>query len=117
MSNLKLPNMSRESLLATLSSKDYWTKIAYATHVHLADTVLIKHHDTVIAELHKDSVTLNNGGYNSNVTVSRLNKIARDNSLPIFVAIRNRSMVALDNDHKVIPGINFSNGATFNREV
>lgn len=117
MSNLKLPNMSRESLLATVSSKDYWTKIAYATHVHLADTVLIKHHDTVIAELHKDSVTLNNGGYNSTTTSNRLNKIARDNSLPIFVAIRNYNMVALDNNHKIIPDVSLSNGATFDREV
>lgn len=111
MSNLKLPDMSYSSLIElTSDSGDKWKKIAYATFIRRcpvhSSEVMVKHHDSVIATINGGAIEMDNHGYHSSTTSNRLNKIARDNDLEFFIAIRNFEMVLLNSERKVIEAFN-----------
>ena len=120
MSNLKLPNMSYENLLTLTPENSAWKKIAYATFIDQGslnpNSVRIMHHESVIAVVSANSVTLDNHGYDSSTTANRLSKIAYDNGIDARIAIRGGEMVVLNPetlkvDHK------FYGPETFSRKV
>lgn len=93
MSNLNLGNVSFDMLRGRLGGR-YNIKLAYATEatqsIQDGETVVrIYHHDTMIAELTKDSVRVSNRGYDSSTTRNRIHSILRGNGAPIGVTQKN----------------------------
>ena len=81
MSNLKLPEMDYYTLRQIADNPDSkvvgeWIKLAYQTFI-LRDGahVLVKHHDTVIADISQTEVKLYHEGFHSPTTANRLNRI------------------------------------------
>lgn len=104
MSNLKLPNMGYE-YLSRIAPADKWKKIAYQTFIQKeGNHVLVKHFDTTIATINKDSVSVDNGGYCwSRSTSARLNTIIRQNgAFDKWIGIREGNMVVLGEKGKII---------------
>lgn len=98
MSNLNLPNMSRENLLAILGTR-YNKKIAHNTMAEkMPGGVRVRYHGNTIAELTENRDWIGNAGWSTVTTSQRLNRIAQDNNLPIVLAIRQGVMVSLDPD-------------------
>ena len=83
MSNLKLPELTYESLCELANKGDRWVKIGYETHVRRdaesPHVVKIRHHSTVIANVSATKVVLYHGGYHSRTTADRLNRILYPN--------------------------------------
>ena len=98
MSNLKLPKMDYYHLREMANdperklTADGWIKIAYQTFIRRDGAhVLVKHHDTVIADISTTYVYLYHGGFHSPTTSNRLNRILWENC-GINVGLRNRAL-------------------------
>ena len=112
MSNLNLPNMSRENLLAILGTR-YDKKIAHNTVAEkMPGGVRVRYHGNNIAELTETRVWLSSAGWDTVTTSTRLDKIATDNGLPVRLAIRQGDMVTLDPDTLKVTG-DFSSASWF----
>ena len=96
MSNLNLPEMDyytlRQIANSDRNSGKPWVKIGYQTFIRLDGShVLVRHHDTVIADISTTQVYLYHGGYHSPTTANRLNKILFANC-GFHVGIKNRTL-------------------------
>lgn len=92
MSNLKLPGMSYANLMGIArKANGEWKKIAYCTHVAVStsynNVVLVKHHDTVIAELDGVNIRVTTGGWNSRTTANRIDALMSANCAYDYRAI------------------------------
>lgn len=84
MSNLKLPAMDYYSLRQVANdeknSGKHWIKIAYQTFIRRDGAhVLVKHHETVIADISQTAVKLYHEGFHTRTTANRLNHILYSN--------------------------------------
>lgn len=101
MSNLKLPTMTHKNLRAMMGKRSS-LKLAYATEAHAehgSDVITITQHGNTIAILTPDTVTIDNCGYATTTTATRLRKILSDNGIDYYVRIKNFSMRLYNSHH------------------
>lgn len=97
MSNLKLPEMDYFTLRQIANDPDSkvvggWIKLAYQTWIRRDGAhVLVKHHDTVIADISQTAVKLFHEGHHSSTTANRMNRILYANC-GHHVGIKNGSL-------------------------
>lgn len=96
MSNLNLPEMDyytlRQIANSDRNSGKPWAKIGYQTWIRRDGAhVLVKHHDTVIADISQTAVKLFHEGYHSSTTANRMNRILYANC-GHHVGIKNGSL-------------------------
>ena len=107
MSNLKLPTLSYAALDAALPARSTEAAsgagrshtIGFKTRAYrFNDEICIQHHETTIATLSTDTVSVTPHGYVSSTTTARLHKVMVDNELwpnAYTVGIRNRELMVL----------------------
>lgn len=101
MSNLKLPTMTFEALSKTLKAGGD-RKLAYATVATRSEDgkkIFISQHGNVIATLAPDSVSIDNCGYDTTTTATRLRKILSDNGITYYVRIKQYAMRLYNDSH------------------
>ncbi len=101
MSNLKLPTMTHENLRKMLGKRSERT-IAYATKIHSehgADVITVTQHGNVIATLTPGMVHIDNCGYATTTTATRLRKILADNGIGYYVRIKQYAMRLYNAEH------------------
>jgi len=86
MSNLSLPKMTYDTLRNLLGSGSAFrtgtAKLAYETTAEWRagrQSIIVRHHGNVIAEIGQHYFTISGAGWNSVTTATRLAKILRDN--------------------------------------
>lgn len=94
MTNLKLPSLNYPELAELLRNRGSWeVTIGYKTKATLWHTspgypeIEVLHHGNEIASIEPYKIWLSNAGWHSATTADRLNRIAKDNGLPIRVTI------------------------------
>lgn len=104
MSNLKLPTMTYDNLHKILAkSKKSLVKVAYATEVmSTANGISVLQHGNVIAELTPDTLYIDNCGYDTTTTATRLRKILADNGIGYYVRIKQYAMRLYNGSHTEI---------------
>lgn len=101
MSNLKLPVMTFDALAKNVKPGQT-RKLAYATEAYRSeagDTIKVKQHGNTIAVLSHKSVFVDNCGWDTNTTATRIRKVLDDNSIPYYVRIKNFSMRLYNTAH------------------
>ena len=86
MSNLSLPKMTYDTLRNLLGTGSAFrtgtVKLAYETTAEWRagrQSIIVRHHGNVIAEIGQHYFTLSGAGWNSSTTATRLAQILRDN--------------------------------------
>lgn len=123
MSNLKLPVMTFEALSKNVKPGQT-RKLAYATEAyrsHDGTRITITQHSNPIAILSEKSVFVDNCGYDTTTTSTRINKILSDNEIPYYVRIRqyqmrlfNASHTELDDTFRSLEFVNLGYGSSLN---
>lgn len=101
MSNLKLPTMTHKNLSKMLGKRPS-LKLAYATEAHKehgSDIITVTQHGNVIATLTPQTVHIDNCGYDTTTTATRLRKILSDNGITYYVRIKQYAMRLYNENH------------------
>lgn len=101
MSNLKLLSTKFEEIKKTKKFQDregllgYKTTALYSTRY---DSVIIRHHSSVIAAFNDKVALISNVGYGTPTTRNRLNRIMHDNDIPYTVSQHNFKQILVPHD-------------------
>lgn len=104
MSNLKLPTMTHQNLRKILGKREERT-IAYATKIHGehgSEVITVTQHGNPIAILTPDTLYVDNCGYATTTTATRLRKILADNDAGYYVRIKQYAMRLYNDAHTEI---------------